>query len=240
MSFDLNLPTTCNHRIFRELSVLDPDRRILRVSKPIAANGTIQVYASDNLISPSLYTVVGDPDAQDLNRPRVIQFRSKWKSPADRFEVTYVTSLQNCPRCVGLGVLDDVSYDVQGHFRIVRDERLLLQNLEKFTVTEIRSNPFHSFVGTSLVSYLGDKISDPGFLSTKITQEINQALQKFSDLQEQYRQTGRAVTDGETLESVDNIEVREDENDPTILIADVTVTARSGKSAEFSQVLKRV
>lgn len=238
MSFDLQLPTECNHKIFKELGILDDGRRLLRVSKPIASMGTVGVFASGNVVPSTLYEIVGDPRTVRVNQPRVIQFRDKWKSPDDLFEVTYVTISSYCPKCAGLNVIDDISYNVKGGLNVFRDEKLLIQNLEKFTVTELNSNSFHSFIGTSLVTLLGEKIIDTNFLVTRITQEISNSLNKFLDLQEQYRQTGRTLTEGESLESVDNIEVIQDEDDPTILRADVTVTARSGKTAEFSQTLR--
>lgn len=238
MSFDLNLPTVCNHQIYRELASLAPDRRSLRVTKPIASAGSVVVYASNNMISRSLYSIVGDPETIDVNRPKMVYFNRKWRSPDDLFEVTYVTMSGFCPKCVALDVLDDISINAKGQLKEVRDERLLLQNMEKFTVTEVRSNPFHVFIGSSLVTLLGEKISDVDFLINRITQEISSSLTKFMDLQEQYRLSGRALTDGEALESIDSIEVTQDVDDPTILRADVECTARSGKPVEFSQTLK--
>lgn len=238
MSFDLNLPTVCNHQIYRELAVMDTDRRSLRVTKPIAANGSVEVWASQNFVPKSQYTIVGDPETINVQRPKMVYFNSKWRSPNDLFEVTYVTLSGFCPKCAGLDVLDDISIDVQGKLKTLRDEKLLLQNMEKFTVTEIRSNPFHLFIGSSLVTLLGEKLSDTDFMISRITQEINNSLSKFMDLQEQYRLTGRKVTDGEMLETIDSVEVTQDVNDPTILRADVEASSRSGKSVEFSQTLK--
>lgn len=237
MSFDLNLNIVCNHLIYRELVILGTNRRDLRVSKVLAAS-RVSVYASNNLIPSSMYEVVTDPRTINVQQPRMIQLKNKWKSPTDFFEISYTTIKGYCPKCVGLEVLDDISYDVKGDLRIIRNEKLLLQNLEKFVVTEIGSNPFHAWMGTGLVNLLGDKILDVNFLTTRVTQEINQVLEKFKDLQEQYRLTGRTMTDGEILDSVQDINVEFDQNDPTILRADISVTARSGKSMEFSQVLQ--
>jgi len=240
MSFDLNLPTVCNHRVFRELVPLDVDRRSLRLAKPLSSAVDIKVYASENQVPKTMYSIIYDTQMLRTHQTRMIYLKSKWRQPKDFFEVTYITIKNYCSKCVGLETLDDTSYNVKGQLIEARDEKLLLQNLEKFTVTEIRSNPFHSFIGTSLVSLLGERISDLDFLSTKITQEINSSLQKFSDMQNQYKQAGRTLTDGETLESIDRIEVNQDENDPTILRADVTCTAKSGKTIMYSQYIRTV
>ena len=238
MSFDLNLATVCDHRVFRELVLLNEDRRSLRMSKPLAAAANIEIYASDNLLPRSMYTIIYDPNTISVNQPRMVYLRSKWKSPYDFFEVSYVTIKTYCPKCIGLETIDDISFNSRGLLSEARDELLLMQNLEKWTITEIGSNPFHGYVGTSLITLIGQKISDGDFLATKITQEITSALQKFQDLQAQYRQSGRPITDGETLQSIENIEVRIDENDPTIMLADVTVIARSGKSLSYTQSLR--
>lgn len=237
MSFDLHLATTCDHLVFRELALMESDRRTIRLDKPLAA-ASLSLYATGNPLPKSVYSIVYDPVSVDPNQLRMIYFNQRWQSPNDYFEVTYRTYKQYCAKCSGLGALDDISFTVKGALREARDERLLLQNLEKWTITEIRSNPFHSFVGTSLVSLLGERITDLAFLNSKIIQEINTTLSKYSDLQDQYKLTGRPMTDGETLQSVDNIEVVQDENDPTILHVTVTVKAASGKSVDYEQYLK--
>lgn len=238
MSYDLNLRTVCNHRIYRDLGILDADRQIIRVSKPLSSTVNIELFASDNLVPRSMYIVIGDPDAITVTQPQVLYLNEKWRSPSDFFEVSYNTISNFCPKCVGLNILDDISYNVRGALRVARDEHLLLQNLEKFTVTEIGSNPFHTFIGTALVSLLGAKFSDRSFIATRTTQEINNTLQKLMDLQNQYQFAGRAMTNGETLDSINNIEVVPDEDDPTILRATVSVTAKSGKTFDYEQYLK--
>ena len=237
MSFDLNLPVVCNHRLYKELTTLEADRRSLRVSKPIAASN-IDVFASDDLLPKTEYVLIFDPRTLTVNQPRMIFLNEKWKSVEDYFQVSYVTIGSYCPKCIGLNSIDDISYDVKGSLAIARNEKLLLQNLEKFTVTEINSNPFHKYIGTALVNLLGERITDVNYMATKIIQEINTSLGKFKDMQDQYRLSKRPVTDGESLQTINNIAVNVDENDPEILRADVTVTAKSGKSVDFAQYLK--
>lgn len=237
MSFDLNIQRTCNHRVYRELVTLDDDRRSLRVSKPLAASA-IDVFASNILVPSSLYKIIDDPITIEVTRPRMIYLNNKWKAVEDYWEISYYTLSSFCPKCVGLNVLDDIQYNIKGDFLVIRDENLLLQNLEKFTVTEIQSNPFHTFIGTSLVKLLGSRITDTAFITNKVTQQITAALDVLKSLQEQYKLTGRAVTDGELLDIVENVTVRFDDEDPTILRADVTARAVSGQTVNYSQYLQ--
>lgn len=238
MSFDLNLATVCNHTVYKELADLGSDRKSIRVSKPIASINTLKLYASDSLVPKTSYVIVYDPNTITVNQPRMIYFKKKWRSTEDFFSVTYITTSDNCPKCAGLDKIDDISYDIRGSLVVARDEKLLLQNVEKFTVTEINSNPFHRYIGTSLVSLLGEKLIDPNYTSIKITQEISETLNKFKDMQNQYVLSGRVTTDGEILETVENINVTQDTEDPTILLATVRLRAKSGKSVDYAQYLK--
>lgn len=239
MSFDLNLYTVCNHRIYRELVTLASDRRSLRTAQPIASSN-VEVFASNNKIPSSDYNLIPDPTKINVQQPRMIYLNYKWDSLEDYFEVNYNTLSNTCPKCVGLKAIDDHSYDVKGNLYTIRNENLLLQNLEKFTVTKIRSNPFHTFIGTGLVQMLGTKFTDSAYLATKITQEISTSLNVLKDLQDQYQFTGRAMTAGESMDSVDNVQVSPDQNDSTILRADITATAKSGKSVSYTQFLRQL
>lgn len=237
MSYDINIQRICNHRVYRELVTLGQDRRSLKLSKPLAAS-SVQVFASNNLVPASYYTVVEDPSAVATNKQRMIRLKNKWKALQDYWEITYYTISTYCPKCVGLNMLDDIQYNVKGDLLKIRNEALLLQNLEKFTVTEIQSNPFHTFIGTSLVKLLGSRITDSAFMTNKITQQITASLNVLKSLQEQYKMAGRAVTDGELLDTVEGVVVRFDDADPTILRADVTARAKSGKTVNYSQFLQ--
>jgi len=237
MSFDLNLATVCNHKIYKESMTLDSDRQSLRVSKPLSSS-IVDVYASDNLIPKTDYNVIFDPRSSEVNRTKMIFLKKKWRSVEDFFNIGYITIKGFCPKCVALDVIDDISYDIRGNFLTIRNEPLLLQNLEKFTITELTSNPFQVFVGTNLVKLIGQRVSDPAFITSRVTQEINSTLQVFKSLQTQYQSTGRSVTDGELLNTIDSVKVNFDRNDPTILRADITVRAVSGRSVDFTQLLK--
>lgn len=237
MSFDLNLQTVCNHKVYKERVVLGDDQRSLRVSEPIASSN-LDVYASEDLVPKSYYALVEDPESTQVYQSRMILFKKKWRSVEDYFDVTYPTIKNYCPKCIGLDVIDDISLNIRGDFYTLRNENLLMQNMEKFTVTEIRSNTFQPFIGTSLVKLIGQKMADKGYLTSRITVEVTNTLQTLKSLQNQYKAAGRAVTDGELLDSVSLVKVNFDTIDPSILRVDVTARAVSGKSVDYTQLLK--
>jgi hypothetical protein len=115
MSFDLYLATVCNHRIYKESITLDTDRVSLRLSKPLASSN-LELYASDNLVPKSEYSITFDPKTIYVNQPRMIILKKKWKSTEDYFEATYVTLKGFCPKCAGLDKIDDVSYTFEEIF----------------------------------------------------------------------------------------------------------------------------
>jgi hypothetical protein len=238
MSFDLNLNTVCDHRIDKEAVTLETDRRSIRATKPIAASN-VEVFASSTKLAKSLYGLVADP-AQNVpvNQNRMVYLAFKWRSTEDFFELSYNTLSGYCPKCVGFNQINDVSYNVDGDFYTLRNEPLLLQNLEKFTVTELQSNPFQLFIGTNLVKLLGQRITDTSYIATKITQEINVTLQTLKGLQDNLRYANRAVTDGELLDKVNSIKVNFDPSDPSIIRALIVAQAKSGKTVNFTQFLK--
>jgi hypothetical protein len=238
MSFDLNLNTLCDHAVFREMAFVQDDRRTIRLGEPLGAINSVQLYASDNMVPTNMYEVVSAPNEVDLNRDKIIWFKEKWKDLSDFFEINYVTQPSFCVKCAGNNYLDDISYNVRKELLETQNEYLLMQNVEKFIVTILNSNPFHLFIGTGLVGLIGKRISNFNFLSTQITSEINRALQKLQDLQGQYQMAGRTVTQGELLASIDDIQVVQDTNDPSVVRVNVTVSAQSGKTVEFTQIIR--
>lgn len=239
MSYDLKLPALCDHRIYWEIGLLDTDLRSLRVSKPIIAS-KLTVRMSGNIVPESQYILVYDVDYQAPvgDTRRKIYFKQELKASDDFFEIKYITDALNCPKCAGMKGLDDIQYSNLGTFKLARDEYLLMQNVEKYVVTEIGSNIFHNWIGSGLIDLIGSRIMDPNYLKSKITQEINATLSKFKKMQQEYITTGRPVSDGEMLDTVDMVSVTPYNDDPTVLEVVVTVTALSGKSVDFTQYLQ--
>jgi len=239
MSYDLKIPALCDHRIYWELGTIDTDLRSLRVSKPIVSS-TLTVRMSGNIVPESQYILVNDMNSQAVTGDirRMIYFKQELKAIDDFFEVKYLTNSSNCPKCAGMKGLDDIQYDNLGELREARDEYLLMQNVEKYVVTEIGSNVFHNWLGSGLIDLIGTRIMDANYMRSKITQEINATLNKFKTMQQEYITTGRPITDGEQLDTIDMVAVTQSANDPTVLEVVVTVTAVSGKTVDFTQYLQ--
>ncbi len=237
MSFDLSLATLCDHVVYKELDVIDDDLRTIRLQKPLASS-KISLFASDNIVPDSMYDIVQDPLTIDVSMSRMIYLKKEWRSTTDFFEITYRTISSYCTKCNGTNNLDDLTFNVKGSLTTTRDEPLLVQNLEKFVVTRLNSNAFHTFIGTGIEGLIGTRLNNVEFLVTQLKSEVTRGLQKLQDLQSQYRLSGRVVTPGEILQSIDNITVTQDVQDPTVFRIDVTVTAESGQTVEFAQFIR--
>ena len=225
MSQDYKLARTCDHKIFWEIAELDTeDMKSLLVASPIISSN-IQVRATGNLLSPSEYMLVDNPSVSYA--PRKIYFRQRRKAVDDVYEVTYLTERTSCTKCVGLKVLDDIQYDNSGQIIMATDEYLLIQNVEKYVITNLGSNSFHNWVGTNLLQLTGQVVSDPDYLKTKITQEVSATLNKFKSMQSQQMGTQRPMSDGEILQLVESVNAQQDVSDPTIFRVDVSVRSRS-------------
>jgi len=238
MTYDLKLATICDHRVFKEPVTLNSDRRTITTSKPLSSLN-IDMYASDDIVPKTAYFIMEIPDQtlqSGLNKK--IVFKNEWKAIEDYFEITYITIKNYCPKCIGLGQIDDINYGNTGDLLVNRNENLLLQNVEKFTITELRSNPFQLFVGTGLVNLIGQRVYNQPYIVSRVTQEISNTLQVFKGLQNQYMSTGRTMSQGETLDVVENVKVSFDTNDSSILRANIAVRAKSGQTVNFTQFLQ--
>jgi hypothetical protein len=153
-------------------------------------------------------------------------------------EVRYVAVKTYCPKCVGVRYIDDFSYGPDKDLVTVSDELLLIQMLEKHLVTEIQSNPYHSWVGTSLHELVKHKITDMPLITMRIKDDVNKAVTDLRKLQAQYQKTRRPVTSGELFGELLEVDVRPDAAEPTTVHALVRFTSQSGKVLEYEQLLE--
>lgn len=136
------------------------------------------------------------------------------------FSVTYPVLPYLCLRCRATEVENDYRFDAQGAALVVEDENLLYQMCLKMILTELRSNIYHPWYGSSLVSLIGSKVL--GGTAIGIKQSVSQALTALQNLQNAQAKYQR-VTAKERLFAVDNIAVAPSPNDPTVFLIEVDV-----------------
>lgn len=136
------------------------------------------------------------------------------------FTVTYPVSPYHCLRCLTTEVENDYRFDAQGNTLMVQDENLLYQSCLKIILTELKSNIYYPWYGSTLPSLIGTKVV--GGTAAGIRQSVNNALATFKNLQNTQSKYQR-ITAKERLFSVDNVDVTQSASDPTVFLIEVAV-----------------
>lgn len=197
---------------------------------------SIRIYRGKQVVPG--WTLVRDP-ISPVPTDRVLYFNQGLPSFDDIFEVTYVTQRDLCRRCGGLGIENDFRYNRNGEPLFVRNQFLLLQEVEKIVFTILGSNVFHTWYGTSLFELIGSKITRPGggqLIETQLVSEIQAAIERYRDVKEKQSRI-QEVTPAEQLRRIVSIEVRQDQNDPTVFRILVSLESRAGRLEEFEDTL---
>jgi hypothetical protein len=153
-------------------------------------------------------------------------------------ELQYVTLKAFCPKCWGTTVLDDFVYGPSKDVVTVQDEFLLIQTFEKLIITRINSNPYYSWIGTSIHKLIGKKITDIDYFTTKISEDVKKCVDDIKKIEAQYVSTGRSVSAGELFGNLLEVDVTQSTTDPTMLNVLVKYTAQSGKAVEYQQLVQ--
>lgn len=175
--------------------------------------------------------VVNPEDAVD-SLGYYIQFTKPVKQ-GTYFSVTYPVAPYHCLRCLTTEVENDYHFDAQGSALMVENENLLYQSCLKIILTDLKSNIYHPWYGSSLKSLIGTKVL--GGSAAGIRQSVNTALQNFQNLQNSQSKYQR-ITAKERLFSVDNIGVLQSPKDPTAFLIEVSVRNYSSDQVDISIV----
>jgi hypothetical protein len=174
------------------------------------------------------------------DRPlRLIVFDEPLQADLNFLEVNYTTVREECRRCGGLGVENDWRYNVTGEVTQVRDEILLIQELQKIIYTIAGTNSFHSWYGTRIIDQIGEKLVVGGILQNRITSDIYTAFGRWQDVKKQQEElVGQAVSDEEFPFQLQGVKLEQSQDDPTVLFITVTVSNRSLKPIQLTRGLR--
>lgn len=174
------------------------------------------------------------------DRPlRLIVFDEPLQADLNFLEVNYTTVRQECRRCGGLGVENDWRYSVTGEVTQVRDEILLIQELQKIIYTVTGTNSFHNWYGTRIIDQIGEKLVVGGILQNRITSDIHTAFGRWQSIKKQQEETvGQVVSDEEFPFQLQGVTLEQSQDDPTVLFITVTVSNRSLKPIQLTRGLR--
>jgi len=185
------------------------------------------------------WTLVSDPTTLADRPARLIIFDEPLKSDSNFVEISYVTLREECRRCGGTGYENDWRYDLNGDIVEVRDEALLIQELQKDFYTMQGSNQFHTWYGTQLIESIGKKLSASGFAQNMVVSDLYQAFNRWQSIKRQQEEdVGQLVTDEEFPFRLLSVNLQKSDQDPTVIFVDITVQNRSNKSIQFTRGLR--
>ena len=208
MSKDLKFERICDHRITEEQIIIESDQKTLKLARFVSSSDTklfvngFKIEKDDPLNG---WTLEIDSEPLYFKRSKII-FKNKRKAIDDFFQVTYSVETKYCPKCRGLKVINDLSFNVYGKNLIVENEDKLLQEIRKGLITQLGSNPFHEWVGTRIHELIGAKAYNVEVIRTRLVQEIVTFIGKYTNLQEQ-QSFYQEVTDREFFNTVLSINV---------------------------------
>lgn len=237
MSIDIKIQNNCDHVINWERVSLPVDRRSLSPTYPLGSTVSLSVRINNVVMSSDSYTTSLNNDLT-LSPTSTVKLNTVCPLYFPLVEMQYVTLKTYCPKCLGIATLDDYVYGPNKDVLTVKDEFLLIQTLEKLIITKLNSNPYYGWIGTTLHSLIGKKITDIDYFKTKISEDVKKCIDDLKKIEAQYISTGRSVSSGELFGNLLGVDVSVSDADPTLLNVLVRYTAQSGKTVEYQQLLQ--
>lgn len=182
------------------------------------------------------WSLISDPNTLADRPTRLIVFDEPLRGFRDYVELNYATIRQECRRCGGLGVENDWRYSTRGNVVEVRDEALLIQEVQKFIYTLKGSNPFHVWIGTEILNMVGRKISDRGLVQNFVVTDIREAFRRWQSVKRQQEDTvGQFVSDEEFPFNLLSVTLDQSQTDPTVVFVKVVVQNRSQRQIQIER-----
>lgn len=214
------------HLFLVDTSSAGPDSRIVVTGGAASSLGFQQQGARGVEAYPGwdLYT------PEDLLTSRYPRFRKPIKgNPV--LKVSYQTFPQTCLRCGGTYLEHDVRFNSGGDALYVEGENLLYQAALKILFTDLGSNPFHSWYGTTIRQRIGTK--NVGAIVTLLSESVRNSLNRLQGIQTE-QGNYQIITPEETLYSLLSVDVTPHELDPRAYYVDVVIQNASTKPIEVS------
>jgi len=122
----------------------------------------------------------------------------------------------------------DIRMGSNGDLDKIQDVEKLVQDILKLLMTEIGSNPFNPWYGSSLSQSMIGSGFDGNFLTTLAEGQIRSGLETIMALQRE-QSAQQKVSAGELLASIKGINVQRNQTDPTFFTITLEILTKSLK-----------
>ena len=191
-----------------------------------------QVYPAWDLLARSDINPTTIPKGVTLVPARYPAFKEPVRGNPT-FKVTYTSMPERCPRCGATYVENDYRFNPLGEIITIQNEDLLYQACLKAILTVQGSNPYHPAYGSKLTTRIGRKIA--GASAALVKEDVINALNQVKNLQSGQRKY-QEVRNRELLYSVEQVEVRVSDVDPTVFFLDVVIRNASNQPVRLTTV----
>jgi len=190
------------------------------------------------MVAPG-WTLVNDPNTE-LDRPvRMVVFDEPLRGFQDYAEINYSTVRAECRRCGGIGVENDWRYGKNGSVAEVRQEALLVQEIQKVIYTVRGSNPFHPWYGATIVEQIGQKLSTRGIVQNAIVSDVYTTFSRWQSIKRQQEEAvGQFVSDGEFPFQLSSVNLEQSQQDPTVIFVNIEVQSRSLQALQITRGIR--
>lgn len=158
---------------------------------------------------------------------------SKEISPEGLIDVSYTTAKEYCRRCNSTGVENDIRWGEDGQLEYLTETDLLYQNVAKAVLTEIGSNPYHTYYGSNALGLLGRKVNSGTAMALR--ESVTQSLSKIIDVQRLQKQI-QSLSPEEQLLGIESVRVEQIGNDQTSLLCNIVVRSGAGRPVSVNVV----
>ncbi|MDB4330348.1 hypothetical protein N9948_01360 [bacterium] len=239
MSLDIKIFSVCDHKINEEEVQVSSDLRTIPIPR-VTSSSEIRLFINGFEVEQDSprdgWSIQGDDLSFNYQKSKII-LNKKRKSTNDFFLISYSVLPDLCPKCISLRVHNDESYTNLGLISFVQNEEKLIQEVKKGLLTELSSNPFHTWIGTEIHKLIGTKVYNADTVRANLVQEVSVYLDKYLDVQTQQTQY-QSVTDREAFFQTLLIDADFDPEDPTIWTLTVIFQNRTGADMVFEKKLE--
>lgn len=153
--------------------------------------------------------------------------------PEGLLDISYTTPKEQCRRCDGTGVENDLRFDDYGETQKLNGTDLLYQTVAKAVLTHKGTNPYHEFYGSNVFSLIGRK-SSLG-VGEAIRQSVTEALNKIQDQQRLQAQL-QTLYPEEKLLGVLAVTVQQVGDDLTHYLCNIVVRSGAGRPVSVNVI----